>query len=168
MAQGLQIEMDIEMKEGGVMRKLFLCLMLLIFLTSLSAEIMIIHTISGDFEFNISEINYIDFGDTVSVEDFETFFSKIPIRFLKNYPNPFNPETVIQFELTQTGKTKVEIYNIKGQKVKTLIDKELDACVHNIVWSGKDDNEKRVASGVYLYKVSVNDQEKINKMILIK
>ncbi len=148
------------------MKKLFLCLMLLI-LTSLSAEIMIVHTISGDYEFDISEINYIDF-DPVSAEDFETFFSKIPIRFLKNYPNPFNPITNIQFDLTQAGKTEVKIFNIKGQKVKTLLDQELDVGFHNIVWSGKDDNGKRVASGVYLYKVIVNKQEKIRKMILIK
>ena len=149
------------------MRKLFLCLMLLIFLTSLSAEMMIVHTISGDYEFDISEINYIDFNP-VSVEDFEMLFSKIPIRFLKNYPNPFNPTTNIQFDLTLTGKTKVEIYNIKGQKVKTLLDQELDAGVHNIVWYGKDGNGKRVASGVYFYKVTFNEQEKIKKMIMLK
>jgi hypothetical protein len=139
----------------------------MIFLTSLSAEIMIVHTISGDYEFDISEINYIDF-DPVSAEDFETLFSKIPIRFLKNYPNPFNPTTNIQFDLTQAGKTEVNIYNIKGQKVKTLLYQELDVGVHNFVWSGKDDNGKRVASGVYFYKVTVNKQERIRKMILIK
>ena len=149
------------------MRKLFLCLMLMIFLTSLSAEIMIVHTISGDYEFDISDINYINF-DPVSAEDFEMLFSKIPIRFLKNYPNPFNPTTNIQFDLTQTGRTKVEIYNIRGQKVKTLLCQELDAGVHNVTWYGKDENEKRVASGVYLYKVSVNKLEKIKKMIMLK
>jgi len=149
------------------MKKVVILLLLIFAVFLLRSETMIVHTTSGSQSFDISEINYIDFG-LVSVEDFETVFSKIPIKFLKNYPNPFNPTTNIQFDLTQAGKTKVEIYNIKGQKVETLLEKELDAGIHNLVWSGKDDNEKRVPSGVYLYKVSVNGEQKFNKMIMLK
>lgn len=149
------------------MKKVAILLFLIFAVFLLRSETMIVHITSGSQSFDTSEINYIDFV-IVSAEDFEILFSKLQIRFLKNYPNPFNPVTKIQFDLTQAGKTEVKIFNIKGQKVKTLLDQELEAGIHNIVWSGKDDNGKRVTSGIYFYKVTVNKQEKIKKMIMIK
>ena len=151
------------------MKRVAILLFLIFAVFLLRSETMIVHTTSGSQSFDTSEIEQITFWDSTGTsEDFIEFLSKVPIQFLKNFPNPFNPVTNIQFDLTQAGKTKIEIYNVKGQKVETLLDQELDAGVHNVVWSGKDDNGKRVTSGIYFYKVTVNKQEKIRKMIMIK
>ena len=76
-----------------------------------------------------------------------------------NYPNPFNPETTIQFTTENTEK-KIElvIYNLKGQKVKTLINKVLPAGNHSVVWAGKNTNNKTVASGIYFYNLKVGSK----------
>ncbi len=85
-----------------------------------------------------------------------------------NYPNPFNPSTTISYELYESGKTVMEIYNLKGQKVITLINKYLEKGKHSIIWNGKDKHGKNVASGVYLYKITSNKNTLIKKMLLIK
>jgi len=83
------------------------------FISLLVAETMTIHKITGEIvEFNISEINEITFEGNDSVEEMIQVLSKMPIKFMKNYPNPFNPETTIQFELNESGKTEVDIFNV--------------------------------------------------------
>ena len=89
-----------------------------------------------------------------------------------NYPNPFNPETNIAFSLSEPGHVTLEVYNIKGEKVKTLVDKVLAADNHVITWNGKDNNNKSVASGLYFYKMisegNNGDYTSTKKMILLK
>ncbi len=88
---------------------------------------------------------------------------------LQNYPNPFNPETNINYSIPEEGKVELSIYNIKGQKVKTLVNETQASGEHTIVWNGTNKNNKRVASGVYFYKLEVNDSKLlINKMLLLK
>ncbi len=86
-----------------------------------------------------------------------------------NYPNPFNPETNIQFSLSTAGQTSLTIYNVKGQKVRTLFSGHLEAKVHNLAWNGKDDSGKSVTSGVY-YAVlkSAGAATGVQKMLLLK
>jgi len=87
-----------------------------------------------------------------------------------NYPNPFNPETAIYFTLNteNTGNTEIGIYSIKGQKIKTLINEVLSTGSHSIIWNGTDENEKPIASGVYLYKMKTGNYVSTKKMILMK
>ncbi len=86
-----------------------------------------------------------------------------------NYPNPFNPETTISFSVTQNSDfVTLEIFNLKGQKVKTLINEKLPAGNHQVVWDGMDDNSKAVSSGIYFYKMNTNEYTSIKKMILLK
>jgi flagellar hook assembly protein FlgD len=87
---------------------------------------------------------------------------------LKNYPNPFNPQTTISFELKSEGKTKLEIFNVKGQKVKELVNEELGSGRHEVVWNGKSDSNKKVASGVYFYSLTHNDKSIVKKMLVMK
>jgi hypothetical protein len=89
-------------------------------------------------------------------------------KIYQNYPNPFNPETTIRFSLNQPGKVKIVIYNIKGEKVKTLVDQHLEAKNYVITWNGKDENLKLVASGVYFYKFQTAKHVDTKKMLLIK
>ena len=86
----------------------------------------------------------------------------------QNYPNPFNPETSIVFSLKDAGNVSLDIYNLKGQKVKTLLNEHREAGTHNIVWNGKDDNGKSVASGVFFYRMKNGKFSSTKKMILLK
>jgi hypothetical protein len=85
-----------------------------------------------------------------------------------NYPNPFNPTTTIEFSLAQQQKVRIDIYNIKGEKVKTLVNSTLPADNHKVVWNGNDDNQRQVASGMYFYKMQTQGFSKTHKMLLIK
>ncbi len=85
-----------------------------------------------------------------------------------NYPNPFNPTTQIKFSLAKAGNVEIDIYNIKGQKVKTLLNEKREAGQNSVVWNGTDDTEKSVGSGVYFYKVKASTFTTINKMIMLK
>ncbi|MDA3813753.1 MAG: FG-GAP-like repeat-containing protein [Candidatus Cloacimonetes bacterium] len=88
---------------------------------------------------------------------------------LSNYPNPFNPTTTIDFSILYNSRVELSIYNIKGQKVKTLVHNEFNKGDHSIIWNGDDASGKQVSSGVYLYKLKVNDKaELVKKCILLK
>jgi hypothetical protein len=90
---------------------------------------------------------------------------------LTNYPNPFNPSTTISFELTakDAKNAKLEIYNIKGQKVKTLLDCKTAPGKYNCIWNGKDGNGKRVSSGQYTARLTINGEEMaVRKMMVVK
>ena len=95
----------------------------------------------------------------------------IPINALiGNHPNPFNPNTTISFSVAQTSSfVSLEIYNIKAQKIKTLIQGSFNSGLHNAVWNGNDDSGEPVSSGVYFYKLNVNGKtEATKKMLLLK
>lgn len=85
-----------------------------------------------------------------------------------NYPNPFNPETKIQFQTKDAMNVKINIYNIKGQKVKTLLDSYVDKGQHFIVWDGKSDNGHNVSSGIYFYRFETLEKTEFRKMLLLK
>jgi flagellar hook assembly protein FlgD len=87
---------------------------------------------------------------------------------LSNYPNPFNPETKIVFNLPEEGNVKLIIYNIKGQRVKTLLDCYMSPGRSEMIWNGKDDNGKLVSSGVYFYQLVTEKKIITKKMMLIK
>lgn len=81
----------------------------------------------------------------------------------QNYPNPFNPSTTIDFVLSKAGNVRVEIYNLVGQKVATLANEKMTAGEHSIVWDARG-----FASGVYFYKMQLNNVSKTKKMVLMK
>ncbi|MBK7092287.1 MAG: T9SS type A sorting domain-containing protein [bacterium] len=86
----------------------------------------------------------------------------------QNNPNPFNPTTSIDFALPTAAKTKIEVFNILGQKVKTLVDEYLTAGNKRVDWDGTDDRGSAVASGIYLYRMTANDFTETKKMMLMK
>ncbi len=89
---------------------------------------------------------------------------------LSNYPNPFNPSTTISFELTakDAKDAKIEIYNLKGQKVKILPISPSPSHTVSVIWDGTDDNNQPVSSGVYFYKLKMGKLEETRKMLLLK
>lgn len=94
----------------------------------------------------------------------------VEISLHQNYPNPFNPSTTISFDLVEENSNNVElvIYNMKGQKVKQLLNSQLPAGKHSIVWNGDDDSGNPVSSGMYLYKMRSGIYTSTKKMILLK
>lgn len=86
----------------------------------------------------------------------------------KNYPNPFNPETVISFNMPENGFVSLKVYNAKGQLVKTLLNSNLEKGQKSIVWNGTDNNNNQTSSGIYFYKVETAGQSVMNKMVLVK
>ncbi len=148
-------------------RVIFLVLLILIpFL--LYCDVMYVHLTNGTTaEFQVQDIQQINFSN-VSNNDWVAFLSKVPIKFLTNYPNPFNPSTIIKFELSEPYQTEVAIYNIRGQLVKVLAKEYMTKGVHELTWNGLNETGKACATGPYIYKVKCNDQIKVNKMLMLK
>jgi hypothetical protein len=84
-------------------------------------------------------------------------------RLLQNYPNPFNSTTTIEFNLAQTGQTQLQIFNLMGEEVKTLINHVLPAGIHQVRFDAADLN-----SGIYYYRLNANNLQTIRKFILLK
>ena len=85
-----------------------------------------------------------------------------------NYPNPFNPSTTISFATTKESNVRIDIYNVRGQRVKVLVNDIYTAGYHNVEWNGKDENDRDVASGVYFYRMQSNDFNQTRRMVLMK
>jgi hypothetical protein len=85
-----------------------------------------------------------------------------------NQPNPFNPQTTIQFALRNAGPASLEVFDVTGRRVTTLLRGSLDAGPHRIAWNGTDASGRSVASGVYLYRLKSGDFEQTRRMLLLK
>jgi hypothetical protein len=95
----------------------------------------------------------------------------------QNYPNPFNPTTAIPFHIscklhdascTTPSHTTLTIYNVLGQRVRTLVDEDKLPVEYKVIWDGKDGAGKDVASGIYFYRLKVGDYAETKRMVLLK
>ncbi|MGD8778459.1 MAG: T9SS type A sorting domain-containing protein [Ignavibacteria bacterium] len=86
----------------------------------------------------------------------------------QNYPNPFNPSTVIEFSNPKSSIVQITIYNVLGQKVRTLVNEFINAGHHKVDWNGRDDYGKQLSSGVYLDRLNSRDFQVTKKMMLLK
>jgi hypothetical protein len=89
-------------------------------------------------------------------------------RLEKNFPNPFNPETVLKFNLPEASHVSLNVYNILGQVVRTLVNEELPAGIHSVTWDGKNGQGSDVASGVYFYRIKAGNFASVRKMTLMR
>ena len=85
-----------------------------------------------------------------------------------NYPNPFNPETAIGFELGQPAKVRLEVFDLLGQHLRTLVEGERGAGAHRAIWDGRDEIGAPVASGVYFYRLQAGARAQVRSMVLLK
>ena len=85
-----------------------------------------------------------------------------------NYPNPFNPSTTIEYGLPKAGHVSIKIYNVLGQKVRTLLNGQRPAGRFKVVWNGRDDFGNNVSSGMYFYRLKTDAAVLVKKMILLK
>jgi len=86
----------------------------------------------------------------------------------QNYPNPFNPGTAISYQLPAFSHVQLKIYNIQGQKIKTLVDESQEAGLKSVVWNGSDDQGRKVASGIYVYQLTAGRFSLAKKMLLLQ
>ena len=82
---------------------------------------------------------------------------------LTNYPNPFNSSTKIKFSLPKRSKVKIKIFNLLGQKIKTLLNKSMSAGLHEVEFTTKD-----LPSGIYFYRIETGEFQQVRKMVLLK
>ena len=95
--------------------------------------------------------------------------TNLPVKFelAQNYPNPFNPATIIPYTVPG-GRVKLDVYNILGQKIKMLVDKDMPAGSHQVVWDGTNDAGNLVSTGLYICKIKTTTGVKTRKMLLQK
>ncbi len=96
--------------------------------------------------------------------------SNLPRQFSlsQNYPNPFNPQTAIEYSLPRDCEVKITIYNILGQRVRTLVDEHQQAGYKRIEWDGRSGGAKELASGIYFYRIEAEEFIQTRKMLLLK
>jgi len=99
-----------------------------------------------------------------------TSVDNLPLNFTleQNYPNPFNPATTIAFVLSQRSKVKLEVFDVLGRRIRTLLDSYYPAGRKTIVWDGTNDYGQSLASGIYFYRLTSNSQAQTRKMIFLK
>ena len=105
------------------------------------------------------DLTGIDQGQTTVVEDF---------KLEQNYPNPFNPETQIRFTIPRALPVRLNVYNIRGQLVRTLVNSAMTAGSHTVRWDGLDNHGVKVASGVYVYSIKAGEFVQAKKMTMLK
>lgn len=121
---------------------------------------------TADINFELTPTTIVDI--LTGVEEKES--SRLPQRYAlhQNHPNPFNPETVISYELPEASYVKLSIYNLLGQRVAQLVDEDQGAGYHRIVWSGVDDEGRKLTSGVYLCRMEAGDFVQVRKLVLVR
>ncbi len=177
---------------------IYLMIILLLSGNIIYADTLVIETDNDSYTYPLSDINYLDFdNDFINVNldeetmsyDLESLVSigfaeltniddeeVIPVNdLLQNYPNPFqlsgsqrSPATTIRFSLKEDLQINLEIYNIRGQKVRTLYQGFAAKGINEIMWTGSDDFGRDVTSGIYFYKLSSPTHNQMKKMLLIK
>lgn len=115
----------------------------------------------ADVDFN-GNINF-HVPISITIEAVPTKYS-----LAQSYPNPFNPETAINYTLKEAGNVSLKIYNLQGRLVRTLVDQKKPVGSYSVMWNGTDDNGILLASGVYYYTLKVNGFEETKKLTFMK
>lgn len=114
----------------------------------------------------VSDIGAFYYHQNVDSYNYEIINSEVT---LMNYPNPFNPLTRIEFSIQNDSRIEIFIFNIKGQKIRTLTNNEFTKGNHSAIWNGDDKNNNPVSSGIYYYILNVNGKTAaVNKCLLLK
>jgi len=116
------------------------------------------------FFLNEDAVANITFGEAVGEA------ANLPREFAlrQNYPNPFNPETNIKYELPEQAQVKLEIFNLLGQKVRTLVNEIRHAGYYTVTWDSRNDSGQLVSSGVYLYRINAGNFVSVRKMVILR
>jgi len=122
-----------------------------------------------DYTGNGPDLGAFEYGDTeTGIKSFNESGKPDFFNLYENFPNPFNPETRIRYELSGPGHVVLYVYNIMGQKIRTLCDHVQRSGLHQVTWDGKDDTGNILSSGIYYYQLVHADQKNMKKMLLIR
>jgi len=131
-------------------------------LTRVASEPVIVH-----YKIWNSQAMPVVFGhSSVNLNSEGTFPQKFEL--LQNYPNPFNPQTAISYKLARSSLVSLIIYNVAGQKVRTLVAEHQVAGDKTAYWNGRDDNGNEVTSGIYFYRIKAGEFTQTKKMVILK
>lgn len=108
------------------------------------------------------------YREVTAVQELDVTPLPSDLNLVQNFPNPFNMGTTIDFSLRQTSEVHFEIFNVLGQRVKTLVDETLEPGNYRTTWDGTDECNEPVSSGVYFYRIQTGQIAKTKKMILMK
>jgi hypothetical protein len=108
------------------------------------------------------------FAFTVAPANADAAPSQADFRLAQNAPNPFNPSTVIPFELMRGGRVVLDVFDVTGGRVRSLLDDVLPPGLHQKDWDGRDQSGREVASGVYFYRMRAADRSETRRMLLLK
>ncbi len=111
---------------------------------------------------------YMNQGNASDVEDDSTSPLPVEFRLAQNSPNPFNPDTQIKYDLAQSGRVNLAVFDILGRKVVTLVDAFRRTGTYQAIWDGTDSNGKPAATGIYFYRLKIGDFSDTRKMILLR
>ena len=143
------------------------------------ANIIALHLLSGSIAVIIQQVNDLYPGATIFSVPLQSFTldvtsvdeaDQIPENFslAQNYPNPFNPGTTIEYSLAQASSVVLKIYDVLGNKIRTLVNAKQIAGRKTVIWNGRNDEGDRVGSGMYFYELAAENTVQVKKMILIK
>jgi hypothetical protein len=115
--------------------------------------------------------------EEISTDGQSEFFGPLQIQgiplpeefsLLPNYPNPFNPETTIRYELPETSEVTMKVYTLLGKEIRTLVNKIQNAGRYRVTWNGMDQDGRRVSSGIYFVRIQAGSFSQIRKMTFIQ
>jgi len=126
-----------------------------------------------EFDSTVSDLSMLNFSLDPALTDLpgsDQNTSRIPntIELQPNYPNPFNPETKINFGIPESQHVKLAVYDILGRKISELLNSTLPAGTYDVTWNGTSDSGQKVSSGIYFYVLVTEKQQLVRKMILNK
>lgn len=107
-------------------------------------------------------------GDLTDADDETSNILPASFELRQNHPNPFNPTTTISFTLPKQGRLRLEVFNITGQKVRTIADGNQPAGTYSVIFDGCDEKGNQLASGIYFYRITTENDTETKKMIMLK
>jgi hypothetical protein len=128
-------------------------------------ELTAVYFTSANNGYVVGTGNLLKYGEITPSEDVEI---SLDVSLLQNYPNPFNPETEISYQVSGVSNVSLSIFDIKGRLIKTLIDDTKQSGTHSVIWTGKDDNDDPVCSGIYFSRLVAGNTILTKRMVLLK
>lgn len=125
------------------------------------------YTVIGEFTNGSTNMIYVQINVSVGTDD-DLLIEPLVTALLGNHPNPFNPDTTINYSLANDDRVTLEIYNIRGQLIRRLVDDYQNAGRYNVVWDGKDEKGRDSGSGIFFYRMKSGVYSSTRKMIMMK
>jgi hypothetical protein len=119
-----------------------------------------------DYSYSLYGLNPRDNADLVTTSNEDNVVVLPEAKLIGNFPNPMNASTEIAFNLKSAQTVSIDVYNLKGQKVRTLVNGKLNAQLHNVTFDGRADNGSQLSSGVYLYKMTAGNIVETRKLVI--